>query len=80
MENDIIQSQLPNVEFAFLAACHTAELMDKLLHLTAVMQYCGFWSVVGTMWDMADMDGQDLDHNFYKLVFLAEESQGALLL
>ena len=71
---DIIQSRLPNAEFAFLAACHTAELTDEspadeALHLTAAMQYCGFRSVVGTMWAMADADGQDLAKNFYGSVF-----------
>ena len=71
---DIVQSQLPNAEFAFLAACHTAELTDEspadeALHLAAAMQYCGFRSVVGTMWAMADTDGRDLAGNFYKLVF-----------
>ena len=71
---DIIQSRLPNAEFAFLAACHTAELTDEspadeALHLAAAMQYCGFRSVVGTMWAMADTDGQYLAENFYKLVF-----------
>ena len=60
---DIVQSRLPNAEFAFLAACHTAELTDEspadeALHLAAAMQYCGFRSVVGTMWAMADTDGQ----------------------
>ena len=71
---DIIRSQLPNAEFAFLAACHTAELTDEspadeALHIAAAMQYCGFRSVVGTMWAMADMDGRDLAENFYKSVF-----------
>ena len=72
--HDVVQSQLPNAEFAFLAACHTAELTDEspadeALHLAAAMQYCGFRSVVGTMWAMADADGQDLAENFYKSVF-----------
>ena len=71
---DIVQSQIPNAEFAFLAACHTAELTDEspadeALHLAAAMQYCGFRSVVGTMWAMADEDGRDLAENFYKSVF-----------
>ena len=71
---DIVRSQLPNAEFAFLAACHTAELTDEspadeVLHLAAAMQYCGFRSVVGTMWAMADADGRDLASNFYKSVF-----------
>jgi len=71
---NIVRSQLPNAEFGFLAACHMAELTDKspadeVLHLAAAMQYCGFQSVVGTMWAMADEDGQDLAENFYKSVF-----------
>jgi len=79
---DIIRSQLPNAEFAFLAACHTAELTDgslsdESLHLTAAMQYCGFRSVVGTMWAMADKDGPRLAQNFYNSIFLAGEGQGA---
>ena len=71
---DIVRSQLPEAEFAFLSACHTAELTeesiaDEGLHLAAAMQYCGFRSVVGTMWAMADEDGRDLAENFYKRVF-----------
>jgi CHAT domain-containing protein len=51
---DIVRSQLPNAEFAFLCACHTAELTDEsiadeVLHLAAAMQFCRFRSVVGTM-------------------------------
>ncbi|KAF8461958.1 CHAT domain-containing protein [Russula ochroleuca] len=71
---DIVRSQLPEAEFAFLSACHTAELTeesiaDEALHLAAAMQYCGFRSVVGTMWAMVDGDGRDLARNFYKQVF-----------
>jgi len=52
---DIVRSQLPDAEFAFLSACHTAEstdesIADEVLHLAAAMQFCGFRSVVGTMW------------------------------
>ncbi|KAI0297324.1 CHAT domain-containing protein [Multifurca ochricompacta] len=71
---DIVRSQLPAAEFAFLAACHTAELTDDSiadegLHLTAAVQYCGFRSVVGTMWEMVDIDGRELAENFYKSMF-----------
>jgi CHAT domain-containing protein len=71
---DIVRSQLPNAEFAFLSACHTAELTeesisDEVLHLAAAMQFCGFRSVVGTMWAMADTDGQGLARDFYRSVF-----------
>jgi CHAT domain-containing protein len=71
---DIVRSRLPEAEFAFLSACHTAELTDESLadeglHLAAAMQSCGFRSAVGTMWAMADTDGRDLAGNFYKSVF-----------
>ena len=71
---DIVRSQLSHAEFAFLAACHTAEMTDaspsdETLHLAAAMQYCGFRSVVGTMWAMADTDGRDLARHFYKSLF-----------
>ena len=75
----IVQSRLPDAEFAFLSCCHAAEIteesiFDEALHLTAAMQYCGFRSVVGTMWAMADTDGRDLAKNFYKSLFSSQES------
>jgi CHAT domain-containing protein len=71
---EIIRSRLPSAEFAFLSACHTAELTeesiaDEGLHLSAAVQYSGFRSVVGTMWAMADIDGQFLAKNFYESLF-----------
>ena len=71
---DIVRANLPAAEFAFLSACHSAELtegsiMDEGLHLAAAVQYCGFRSVVGTMWAMADDDGSVLAKNFYKKLF-----------
>ena len=75
---DIVRSRLPAAEFAFLSASHTAELTegsiaDEGLHLTAAVQYCGFRSVVGTMWAMADQDGGDLAKCFYKSIFSSDE-------
>ena len=71
---EIVRADLPTAEFAFLSACHTAEvtlgsIMDEGLHLAAAVQYCGFRSVIGTMWAMADEDGQDLAKKFYKELF-----------
>jgi CHAT domain-containing protein len=76
---DIVRSRLPKAEFAFLSACHTAQLTDEsiadeALHLAAAMQYCGFRSVVGTMWAMADTDGRFLAGNFYKQVFSSRKN------
>ncbi|KAI9462864.1 CHAT domain-containing protein [Lactarius psammicola] len=76
---DIARSRLPDAEFAFLSCCHAAEITDEsfadeALHLTAAMQYCGFRSVVGTMWEMADTDGRDLARSFYKSLFSSQET------
>ena len=78
---DIARCRFPSAEFAFLSASHAAELTDpshpdEALHLTAAMQHCGFRSVVGTMWAMADMDGGDLCKRFYKLMFEEKKGQG----
>ena len=77
---DIVHSRLPTAEFAFLSACHTAELTeesidDEGLHLAAALQYCGFRSVVGTMWAMADTDGRDVSRLFYRSM-LSEAGEG----
>ena len=71
---DIVRSRLPAAEFAFLSACHTAELTegssaDEGLHLAAAVQYCGFRSVVGTMWAVVNEDGRDVAEPFYKSMF-----------
>jgi CHAT domain-containing protein len=77
---DIVNSRLPNAEFAFLSACHTAELTeesiaDEGLHLTAALQYCGFRSVIGTMWAMADTDGRDLARRVYRSMLSGSEDE-----
>jgi CHAT domain-containing protein len=76
---EIVQSRLPDAEFAFLSCCHTAEITeesiaDEALHLTAAMLYCGFRSVVGTMWEMADTDGRDLAKSFYESLFSSKDA------
>ena len=80
---DIVRSHLPAAEFAFLSACHTAELTegssaDEGLHLAAAVQYCGFRSVAGTMWAMANQDGPDVAKHFYQSMFPKKE-QGELV-
>ena len=67
---DIVKANLPNAEFAFLSACHTAEAplslaMDEALNLAAAIQFCGFRSVVGTMWQLLDKDGPLLAEAVY---------------
>ena len=42
------------------------------------MQNCGFRSVVGTMWAMADTDGADLSKYFYKTLFSDKADQNGV--
>ena len=77
---EIVRSHLPAAEFAFLSACHTAALTedsiaDEGLHLAAATQFCGFRSVVGTLWAMADTDGPYLSKQFYKSIFTEDPDQ-----
>ena len=71
---DLIQARLPNAEFAFLSACHSAtgedlDTPDEAIHLAAALQFCGFRSVVGTLWAMDDEDGPMISNEFYKHMF-----------
>ncbi|EIM86437.1 uncharacterized protein STEHIDRAFT_57793, partial [Stereum hirsutum FP-91666 SS1] len=36
------------------------------LSLATAVQFCGFRSVVGTLWTMADVDGPELARRFYE--------------
>jgi CHAT domain-containing protein len=50
----IMRLSLPRAVLAFLSACQTAkgseDQPDQTVHLAASMLFCGFRSVVGTMW------------------------------
>jgi CHAT domain-containing protein len=71
---DLIKARLPNAEFAFLSACHSAAIdiyntPDETIHLATALQFCGFRGVVGTMWKVADIDGPDVAEEFYRHMF-----------
>ena len=74
---DLIQARLPNAEFAFLASCHSAagdlNTPDETIHLAAALQFCGFRSVVGTLWELADEAGPIVSKAFYKYMFRNSE-------
>jgi CHAT domain-containing protein len=50
----LMKLNLPNALFAFLSACETAKgdqnQPDQAVHLAASLLFCGFRSVIGTMW------------------------------
>jgi CHAT domain-containing protein len=51
---NIMNIQLPNAVLCVLSACQTAKgdknAPDQAVHLAASMLFCGFRSVIGTMW------------------------------
>jgi CHAT domain-containing protein len=76
---DLIKARLPNAEFAFLSACHSAAgdlhgTPDEIIHLAAALQFCGFRSVVGTLWAMGEPDAPDMARDFYKYMLDRPES------
>ena len=61
---------LTNAEFVYLSACHTAvgdeESPDEVIHLASAMQFAGFRSVIGTMWQVDDAETNKIVPLFYK--------------
>jgi CHAT domain-containing protein len=51
---DLMRLDLPHAVLAFLSACQTAKgdrhAPDQAVHLAASMLFCGFRSVIGTLW------------------------------
>jgi CHAT domain-containing protein len=79
---DFVRSRHPAGEFALLLGSHTAELTeesipDEALHLSAAVQYSGFRSVIGTLWEMDDSvgDGKDLVTAVLSSMFSEKEGE-----
>ncbi|KAG2366420.1 CHAT domain-containing protein [Suillus spraguei] len=70
---DIMENDAPQAEFAFLSACHTArsdeKSPDEVIHLTAGLQFSGFKSVVGTLWEVDDVAKHVIVETFYENMF-----------
>ena len=66
----LIGCNLTNAEFAYLSACHTTvgdeESPDEVIHLASAMQFAGFRSVIGTMWQVDDGETNKIIPLFYK--------------
>ncbi|KAG1850393.1 CHAT domain-containing protein [Suillus subalutaceus] len=71
---DIMERDTPHAEFAFLSACHTAvgdeETPDEVIHLAAGLQFSGFKSVIGTLWEVNDAVAKHVVEAFYKYMFM----------
>ncbi|KAG1758645.1 CHAT domain-containing protein [Suillus occidentalis] len=74
---DIMDKDIPHAEFAFLSACHTAvgdkETPDEVIHLAAGLQFSGFKSVIGTLWEVDDAVAKYVVEAFYKYMFHPKE-------
>ncbi|KAG2040824.1 CHAT domain-containing protein [Suillus americanus] len=74
---DIMERDIPHAEFAFLSACHTAvgdeETPDEVIHLAVGLQFSGFKSVVGTLWEVDDSVAKHVVEAFYKYMFNPKE-------
>jgi CHAT domain-containing protein len=70
---DIMERDIPHAEFAFLSACHTAvgdeETPDEVIHLAAGLQFSGFKSVIGTLWEVDDAVAKHVVEAFYEYMF-----------
>ncbi|KAG2361597.1 CHAT domain-containing protein [Suillus spraguei] len=70
---DIMEIDIPLAEFAFLSACHTAvgdeKTPDEVIHLAAGLQFSGFKSVVGTLWEVDDSVAKHVVEAFYQYMF-----------
>ncbi|KAG2109195.1 CHAT domain-containing protein [Suillus cothurnatus] len=70
---DIMEKDIPHAEFAFLSACHTAvgdeETPDEVIHLAAGLQFSGFKSVIGTLWEVDDAVANHVVKAFYENLF-----------
>jgi CHAT domain-containing protein len=54
---ELMKLNLSNASIAFLSACETAKgdgnQPDEIVHLAAAMLFCGFRSIVGTLWSVS---------------------------
>ncbi|KAG1775493.1 CHAT domain-containing protein [Suillus placidus] len=79
---DIMERDIPHAEFAFLSACHTAvgdeETPDEVIHLAAGLQFSGFKSVVGTLWEVDNSVAQHVVKAFYENMFMDLKDGGVM--
>jgi CHAT domain-containing protein len=70
---DIMEKDIPHTEFAFLLACHTAigdeETPNKVIHFTVGLQFSGFKSIIGMLWEVDNAVVKYIVKVFYKNSF-----------
>lgn len=70
---DIVENNVPQAEFAFLSACHAArgdeKTPDEVILLAAGLQFSGFKSVIGSLWEVDDAVAKHVVEAFYENMF-----------
>ncbi|KAG1841629.1 CHAT domain-containing protein [Suillus tomentosus] len=70
---DIMESDTPKAEFAFLSACHSAvgdgETPSEVIHLAAGLQFSIFKSVIGMLWVVDNAMAKHVVEAFYESMF-----------
>jgi hypothetical protein len=67
---DVIKARLPNAEFAFLSACHSAAIDARSNPFTSQQLYNFVaFEVKSGRCAMADIDGPDIAEDFYKYMY-----------
>ncbi|MFF3905015.1 CHAT domain-containing protein [Streptomyces sp. NPDC001848] len=66
---DVARARLQDAELAFLSACETARvgerLADESIHITSAFQLAGYRHVVGTLWQVDDAVAVEIARDFY---------------
>ncbi|MEH0516902.1 CHAT domain-containing protein [Streptomyces sp. B21-079] len=67
---ELAAERLPDAEFAYLSACHSAapgeELADEVVSVASAFQLCGYRHVIGSMWTVKDAVGPLLAREVYR--------------
>ncbi|GAA2707884.1 hypothetical protein GCM10010315_03300 [Streptomyces luteosporeus] len=67
---ELAAERLPDAEFAYLSACHSAatgqELADEVLSVASAFQLCGYRHVIGSLWTVTDAMGPLLAGEVYR--------------
>ncbi|MGW0777253.1 CHAT domain-containing protein [Streptomyces sp. NPDC002835] len=67
---ELAGERLPEAEFAYLSACHSAapgeELADEVISVASAFQLCGYRQVIGSLWTVDDKMGLLLAREVYR--------------
>jgi tetratricopeptide (TPR) repeat protein len=69
--SDLTSLIIQSPQLAYLSACHTASirdfnLVDESINLSAAIQLAGYPSVVGTLWQVGDIDSVEVAKDVYE--------------